>query len=69
MRSSDLRPINRSVPCSRCSGSTLKYGDCRSCTSSASFSVSSNTCSPVLLVKSASTTVSRSAKARVRFDE
>ncbi len=52
----------------RCSGRTLRNGDCRSCTSSASFNVSSNTGSPVLLAKSAITTASRSVNARGRLE-
>ena len=60
--------MRRSAPCTRCSGSTLMYGDCRSCTSSASFSVSSNTGSFVVFAKSAITTESRSLKARGRVE-
>ena len=66
--SSGRRPISRSVPITRCSGRTLRNGDCRSWTSSASFNVSSNMASPVEFVK-ASTTESRSLKARVVRDE
>jgi hypothetical protein len=59
------RPINRNVDCCCCSFSTFRNGDCRSCTASASLSVSSNIVSPVRFTKSASTTVSRSASAGV----
>ena len=59
------RPISRRVACCCCSFSTLRKGDCRSCTPSASFSVPSNIVSPVRLTKSDSTTVSRLASAGV----
>src|ERR1039457_605850 len=54
----------RSIRCSVCwirsSGTTLRKGDCSSCTSNPWRSVPSNTGSPVLLMKSASTSVSLS---------
>ncbi len=47
------RPMNRSDSCTRSSETTLRNGDCRSCTVSACLNASSNTGSPVLFVMSA----------------
>ena len=58
MRSFAGRPIIRKVSLTFRSESTFRKGDCPSSTASACFSASSKTASPVLLVKSASTTVS-----------
>src|ERR1017187_1764532 len=58
MRSFVGRPIIRKVSLIFLSDRTFKKGDCSSSTASACFSASSKTVSPVLLSKSASTTVS-----------
>src|SRR5579863_8262842 len=58
MRSSGCRPMKRSPSRIFDSGTILRYGDCSSCTASACFRVPSKTESPVVLTKSASSTLS-----------
>src|SRR5208337_5077592 len=62
-RASGGRPIKRRASRMRDSGNRFRYGDCSSCTASACFRVPSKTESPVVLTKSASTTVSFSVRA------
>jgi len=59
-RSSRDRPMKSNVWVTFRSESTLRKGDCSNCTRKACLRASSNTGSPVVLVKSASTSVSRS---------
>src|SRR5712692_10670858 len=65
-RASGGRPMKRRASRTRDSGNRFRYGDCSSCTASACFKVPSNTASPVVLAKSARTTVSFSVSALAR---
>ncbi len=65
-RSSGERPMKVSVVWIRAGGTTRKNGDWSRSTESACFRVPSNTGSPVVLAKSASTTVSFSVRALAR---
>ena len=61
-RSPEVLPISFSVSLSFRSDRTFKKGDCSNSTARASFSVLSNTGSPVVLAKSAITITSLSVK-------
>ena len=65
-RVSSVRPIERSVSPTRWSETMSRNGDCPSWTSSAVFSVSSNTGLPVLFSKAPTRIVSRSVRAEPR---
>src|ERR1700681_3801223 len=66
MRSFGGRPMKPSASRTRDSGRIFRNGDCSSWTASACFRVPSKTGSPVVLTKSASTTVSFSVSALAR---
>src|SRR5713226_178565 len=65
-RSLGERPMKPSVSCTREEGITRRKGDCSRSTASACFNVPSNTGSPVVLAKSARTTVSFSVSFAAR---
>src|SRR5437773_2238628 len=64
--SSGERPMKRSALRIRCSERMFTYGDCSRCTASACLRMVSNIASPVVLTKSARTTVSFSVKTGAR---
>src|ERR1035441_4175648 len=66
MRSPGWRPMKRRASRTRDSGRIFRNGDCSSWTANACFRVPSKTGSPVVLTKSARTTVSFSVRALAR---